>query len=136
MTTLAAVAKIADALPGVTVGARWNNKTWLVGDRGFLWQRPLSKADLKRYGDAVPPRGDLVAVMVDGLDAKDALLAMALPGFFTIPHFVGYPAILIELRLARLADVRAVVTAAHRDAAARPPVKAKKEKKKAKKKAK
>ena len=84
----------ATSLPGVTVGARWGNRTWMVNERGFAWQRPFSKADLKRFGDETPPQGEILAVSVESLDAKDALLAIAPPGFFTIPHFNGYPAVL------------------------------------------
>jgi hypothetical protein len=97
----------ATSLPGVTVGVKYGHRTWLVGDRGFAWQRPFSKADLKRVGDATPPAGDILAVSVESLDAKDALLAMALPGYFTIPHFNGFAAVLIELAKARKKDVRA-----------------------------
>jgi hypothetical protein len=69
-------------LPGVTVGARWANRTWMVDGKGFAWQRPFSKADLKRFGDETPPAGEILAVSVENLDAKDALLAMAPPGVF------------------------------------------------------
>jgi hypothetical protein len=103
----------ATALPGVTVGARWGNRTWLVKDKGFAWQRPLSKADIKRLGDEQVPTGELLAVKVESLDAKDALLAMAPPGFFTIAHFQNYPAILIELRKARAKDVKAALLDAY-----------------------
>lgn len=106
-------AAIADALPGVTVGAKWGNRTWLVGDKGFAWVRPFSKADLQRFGDETPPSGDILAVKVENLDAKDALLAIGAPGFFTIPHFNGYAAVLIELRKARVRDVRAALVAAY-----------------------
>ena len=99
----------ATSLPNVTVGAKWGNRTWMVEDKGFAWQRPLSKADIKRYGDETPPQGDILAVRVESLDAKDALLAIAPPGFFTIPHFNGYAAVLIELRRARAKDVRAAI---------------------------
>lgn len=107
--TLDDAAAIAAGLPGVVVGTKWNKRTWMVGERGFAWQRPFSKADLKRYGDETPPSGEIFAVSVANLDEKDALLAIGLPGFFTIPHFNGFPAVLIELRLARTADVRAVI---------------------------
>jgi hypothetical protein len=112
--TLEAVDAFARTLPGVTVGAKWANRTWMVGDKGFAWQRPFSKADLKRFGDEPPPAGEILAVRVESLDAKDALLAMALPGFFTIPHFNGYAAVLIELRRARTKDVRAAIQDAFR----------------------
>jgi hypothetical protein len=112
--TFGDVGVIATSLPGVTVGARWGNQTWMVGDKGFAWHRPFSKADLKRFGDETPPAGEILAVRVESLDAKDALLEIAPPGFFTIPHFQGYPAVLIELRRARARDVRAAILDAFR----------------------
>lgn len=111
----------ATSLPGVTIAARWGNRTWMVNDRGFAWQRPFSKADLKRFGDEAPPQGEILAVTVESLDAKDALLAIAPPGFFTIPHFNGYAAVLIELRKARAKDVRAAIRDAHGITAAKKP---------------
>jgi hypothetical protein len=114
--TFVAVEAFLNKLPGVTVGKRWRNLTWMVGDKGFAWQRPFSKADLARFGDETPPAGDILAVRVESLDAKDALLAMELPGFFTIPHFNGYAAVLIELRKARTKDVRAAILDAFRTA--------------------
>jgi hypothetical protein len=108
------VDELARALPGVTVGTKWGHKTWLVGDKGFAWERPFSKADLKRFGDATPPAGPILGVRVESLDAKDALLAIAPRGFFTIPHFDGYPAVLIALSTAKVADVRAAIADAWR----------------------
>ena len=107
--TLEAVNAFAMNLPGVTVGTKWGNRTWMVEGKGFAWQRPLRKADLERFGEETPPAGDILAVSVESLDAKDALLAIAPPGFFTIQHFNGYPAVLIALRVARVKDVRAAI---------------------------
>jgi hypothetical protein len=118
---LQAVQSLVEGLPGVEVGTKWGRKTWMVGGRGFTWERPLGKADVERLGDARVPQGDIVAVSVVNLDAKDALLAMELPGFFTIQHFNGYPAVLIELGLAQAKHVRAAIAEAHRAASARPP---------------
>jgi hypothetical protein len=53
-------------------------------------------------------------VRVENLDAKDALLEIAPPGFFTIPHFDGYAGVLIALRQARAKDVRAAILDAFR----------------------
>lgn len=116
---------IATNLPGVTVGTKWRKRTWMVGDKGFVWQRPFSKADLKRFGDETPPAGEILGVRVENLDAKDALLAMELPGFFTIPHFNGYAAVLIALKQARIKDVRAAILDAFRTVVPAKPVRAK-----------
>jgi hypothetical protein len=121
--TLEDVDAFARALPDTVVGAKWDNKTWIVNDRGYCWERALRKSDLARYGDETPPHGDIIAVAVENLDAKDALLGMELPGFFTIQHFNGYPAVLIELRLARPSDVRAAIETAWRVTSAKPPPK-------------
>jgi len=114
---LETAAAYAAGLPGAVVGTRYGRRTWLVGEDTFAWERSFSKADLKRFGDETPPAGDILAVRVENLDAKDALLAMDLRGFFTIPHFNGYAAVLIELRLARVGDVRAAILDAWRTVA-------------------
>jgi len=115
--TLDEVDAFATSLPDVVVGTKWGNRTWMVGNKGFAWQRPFSKADVKRFGDETPPAGDILAVTVGNLDAKDALLAIAPRGFFTIPHFNGYPAVLIALRVASASDVRAALVDAWRTVA-------------------
>jgi hypothetical protein len=95
--TLHDVARIAEGLQEVTVGERYGNRTWFVGGKAFAWERPFSKADIKRYGEETPPKGPIVAVAVTDLAAKEAALAANPAAFFTIPHFDGYAAVLIQL---------------------------------------
>ncbi len=96
--TMEEVARIAEALPEVTVGERHGNRTWFVGDKAFAWERPFSKADVKRFGEETPPAGPILAVRVADLQEKEAALAANPSAFFTIPHFDGYAAVLIQLR--------------------------------------
>ncbi len=92
------VARIAEGLPDVTVGERRGNRTWFVGGKAFAWERPFSKADLARFGEQPPPAGPILAVRVADLHEKDAALIANPAAFFTIPHFDGYAAILVQLR--------------------------------------
>jgi hypothetical protein len=98
MVTIDDVAQMAAQLPQVTESERRGNRTWCVAGKAFAWERPFSKADIKRFGDTTPPAGPILAVRVADLGEKEAVLAANPRAFFTIPHFDGYSAALIQLK--------------------------------------
>jgi len=99
MVSIDEIARMALALPDVTEGERHGHRTWNVASRTFAWERQFSKADIRRLGDATPPDGPILAVRVADLGEKEAALAEQSKAFFTIPHFDGYAAVLIQLKV-------------------------------------
>ena len=110
MATIDDVAALALRLPDVTEAERHGNRTWYVARKAFAWERPFSQADLRRFGEQTPPDGPILAVRVEDLGEKEAVLAAHPEAFFTIPHFDGYSAVLIQLPKVSASELGEAVT--------------------------
>jgi hypothetical protein len=105
------VRAVAMSLPSTVEDESRGQPQWKVGDRLFVWERPLGKKDRDDLGDAAPD-GAILGVRVADEGVKHALIADNPDVFFTIPHFDGYPAVLVRLERADPAELAEVVTEA------------------------
>jgi hypothetical protein len=105
------VRRIALGLPETGEGTSWGNLAWKVKDKTFVWERPLRRSDLEALGDAAPD-GQILGARVEHEVAKQAVLADVSGVFFTIPHFDGYPAVLVKLDEIAVPELEEVITEA------------------------
>jgi hypothetical protein len=105
------VRRIALGLPETGEGTSWGNLAWKVKDKTFVWERPLRRSDLEALGDAAPD-GQILGARVEHEVAKQAVLADESGVFFTIPHFDGYPAVLVKLDEIAVPELEEVITEA------------------------
>jgi hypothetical protein len=82
-----------------------------VRGKGFVWERPLRKGDLDALG-ADAPDGPILGARVADVGVREALIADDPAVFFTIPHFDGYPAILVRLGEISEPDLTELITEA------------------------
>jgi hypothetical protein len=90
------VRRIALALPDTAERVSRGHAQWRVGDKLFVWERPLRASDVRALGGSAPD-GPILGARVEHLVAKEALLADDPNVYFTTPHFDGYPAVLVRL---------------------------------------
>ncbi len=112
MATVEDVREIALALPGVEerISGHTGEPTWRLKSGHFAWLRPPTGADLRTLAELGRswPDEPVLGVRVADLEEKEALLASDPEVYFTIPHFDGYPGLLVRLNgvdRARLAEI-------------------------------
>jgi hypothetical protein len=109
MAGLDDVERLALELPEVAEIERHGHRAWAVRGKVFAWERPFSKADIKRFGDQTPPDGPIAAIRVADLGEKEALLAAHPATLFNMAHFDGYAAVLIRLNKIGRRELREVL---------------------------
>ncbi len=113
MATLDDVRRIARELPGVTekIEGHRGGASWRTASGMFVWERGPGKRDLEQLADLGRewPQGTVLGVRTDGLEGREELLAAFPELFFTIPHFDGYPAVLLRLDTIGVDQLREVV---------------------------
>ena len=111
MATWEDVRRIALALPETGEKLSWGTPAWQVKGKGFVWDRPLRKSDLAALG-VDEQEGPILGVRVADEGVKHALIADDPAVYFTIPHFDGYPAVLVRLDRIDVPELEEVITEA------------------------
>jgi hypothetical protein len=110
VTTFAEVEAFALTLPETTSTPSYGGAPALrVNKRMFARLRGEMADDLDDLTGE--PYGEVLMVGVADLGEKDALLAEG-DAFFTVPHYDGYPAVLVRLALADEAELRELLVEA------------------------
>jgi len=99
------------ALPGSEERLSRDRLQWRVGEKLFVWERPLRAKEVEELGQDAPD-GAILGARVEHLVAKEALLADDPDVFFTTSHFEGHPSVLVRLDRISPEDLEEVVTEA------------------------
>ncbi len=101
MVSIDDVRVIALAFPGAVeaVSGHTGAAAWRLKSGQFAWLRGPSGTDLRQLAELGRewPEGAVLAVRVADLGEKEALLAAEPEALFSIPHFDGYPGLLVRL---------------------------------------
>lgn len=111
MATWNDVARIVATLPE-TVETPEGGRQWRVRKKLLAWQRPLRKKEIELWGPGAPTGEDILAARVPDVGAKEALVADDPSVYFTIPHFDGYPAVLVHLGQISAAELKELLVEA------------------------
>jgi hypothetical protein len=90
------VRELALALPETSEHVSRGSAQWKVRAKGFVWERPLRRADLDSLGIEAQD-GPVLGAWTEDEAVKFALISEDPRIFFTTPHFDGYAAVLVHL---------------------------------------
>ena len=113
------VRRIALSLPETTEAVSWGNAHWRVKNKGFVWERPLNQSDhaaLEALGNRLPKAPFWVCGVAD-IGVREVMIADDPALFSTIPHFDGFPAVLVRLEQIALPELEELIVEAWLDRA-------------------
>jgi hypothetical protein len=111
VTTWAALERWATRLPETTSTPSYGGAPALrVNKKLFARLRGEMAEDVDELTGA--PYGEVLMVGVADLGEKEALLSSDAEAYFTVPHYDGYPAVLVRLARADDAEVRELLVEA------------------------
>ena len=105
------VAAIALALPESEEQPLHGWRSWRVRKKLFVWERPLSEKEITELGEAAP-EGPVLGARVDGMLAKEALIADEPALYFTTSHFDGSASVLVRLERIGRPDLEELIAEA------------------------
>jgi hypothetical protein len=105
------VKEIALALPGASERTSRGHLQWRVGERLFVWERPLRLKEVQELGSTAPD-GPILGARVEHLDARAALLAADPSVYFTTSHFDRSASVLVRLQQIDLDELRETIAEA------------------------
>lgn len=105
------VERIALALPETSERPAYGNAAWRVRDKIFVWERPLRPKEVADLADRAPS-GPILALRVEDLGVKEALLQSDPDTFFTTPHFDNYAAVLVRLDQISVEELKELIVEA------------------------
>jgi hypothetical protein len=74
-------------------------REWCFNGKAVAWERALSKRDMASLGERAP-KGRVLAVHMPDMLTRDAWLQTVPRECFVSPHFINYPAVLVDMELA------------------------------------
>jgi len=108
---MATWSQVTRIMSGIDAAVRDPGKrTWRVKKKLAVWERPLRKSDFEALGPKAP-KGEVLGVHVP-LEVKELLLQKKARFCFTTPHFDGWPAILVHLSKAPVAELKKLLESA------------------------
>lgn len=115
MATWADLQKAAGELPGLQLVGEAPGRKVICAGQTLAWERPYTKADIKRETAAGADiyEGTIVAFHTPDPETAAAYVHMEPTKFFLTQHFGNYPAVLTRFEHLTLEDLRELLYEAH-----------------------